>query len=225
MAETHSGGGQRGAIRFRISGPLGAAPASAIAADVRRRSARGAPRCSRSRSRTSRGRAGRRPSFARRPSSRAGSAPIAARSSSCTRTTPASTISPSARWTIRTAAAPTDQVGIESKLSWFDTLATLPGRSTDEDRTPEALATLTTRQHPIATPTAGRPSPGRPHDPAAPDASDRKRSHVDAGLLPREAEDGIVRVASRYAVAITPAMAELIDTRRYFRSDCAPVRA
>jgi hypothetical protein len=46
------------------------------------------------------------------------------------------------------AATPTDQVGIESKLSWFNTLATLPGRSTEQDRTPEALATLTTRQHP-----------------------------------------------------------------------------
>jgi lysine 2,3-aminomutase len=36
---------------------------------------------------------------------------------------------------------------------------------------------------------------------------------VNAGLLPHEAEDGITRVASRYAVAITPAMAELIDAR------------
>lgn len=46
------------------------------------------------------------------------------------------------------SAPPTEQVGIERKLSWFDRLAALPGRSTEDDRTPEDLAKLTTRQHP-----------------------------------------------------------------------------
>jgi lysine 2,3-aminomutase len=36
---------------------------------------------------------------------------------------------------------------------------------------------------------------------------------VDAGLLPSDAEADITRVASRYAVAITPAMAELISSK------------
>ncbi len=46
------------------------------------------------------------------------------------------------------AAPPTSQVGTESKLAWFDRLATLPGRSTEDDRTPQDLAKLHTRQHP-----------------------------------------------------------------------------
>jgi len=36
---------------------------------------------------------------------------------------------------------------------------------------------------------------------------------VDAGLVARESEIDVARVAERYAVAITPAMAELIDTK------------
>ena len=46
------------------------------------------------------------------------------------------------------AAPPSEQVGIESKLSWFDGLPSLPAHSTAEDRTPQDLAKLTTRQHP-----------------------------------------------------------------------------
>ncbi len=46
------------------------------------------------------------------------------------------------------AAPPTDEVGIESKLTWFDQLAALPGHSTADDRTPDDLAKLQTRQHP-----------------------------------------------------------------------------
>lgn len=46
------------------------------------------------------------------------------------------------------AAPPTEQVGIESKLSWFDTLYTLPFHSTAEDRSPGDLAKLTSQQHP-----------------------------------------------------------------------------
>ncbi len=36
---------------------------------------------------------------------------------------------------------------------------------------------------------------------------------VDAGLVPPEAEDTVARVGARYAVAITPAMAALIDSK------------
>ncbi len=36
---------------------------------------------------------------------------------------------------------------------------------------------------------------------------------VDAGLVPADSETGAARVAARYAVAITPAMAELIDAK------------
>lgn len=43
---------------------------------------------------------------------------------------------------------PTEQVGIESRIDWFDTLHTLPQRRTDEDRTPGDLAKLASRQHP-----------------------------------------------------------------------------
>jgi ribosomal protein S18 acetylase RimI-like enzyme len=46
------------------------------------------------------------------------------------------------------AAPPRGAVGVESKLHWFDTLAALPGRRTDEDRAPEDLAKLTSLQHP-----------------------------------------------------------------------------
>ena len=46
------------------------------------------------------------------------------------------------------AAAPSHQVGIESELSWFARLATLPRRTTAEDRLPEDLARLKSLQHP-----------------------------------------------------------------------------
>ncbi len=46
------------------------------------------------------------------------------------------------------AAPPSHQVGIESRLNWFKTLAGLPEKRTDQDRTLDDLAKLTTRQHP-----------------------------------------------------------------------------
>ena len=46
------------------------------------------------------------------------------------------------------AAPPTRAVGVESKLSWFDTLAELPTWRTDEDRAPEELKKLASFQHP-----------------------------------------------------------------------------
>jgi ribosomal protein S18 acetylase RimI-like enzyme len=46
------------------------------------------------------------------------------------------------------AAPPSTAVGVESKLSWFDAMATLPSWRTDEDRTPDELAELTSLQHP-----------------------------------------------------------------------------
>jgi lysine 2,3-aminomutase len=39
------------------------------------------------------------------------------------------------------------------------------------------------------------------------------RDLVDAGLVPSAAEDGLAQVGARYAIAVTPAMAELIDTK------------
>jgi hypothetical protein len=45
-------------------------------------------------------------------------------------------------------APPSSQVGIESELSWFKTLAYLPAHSTEDDRLPEDLAKLRTLQHP-----------------------------------------------------------------------------
>ena len=41
-----------------------------------------------------------------------------------------------------------NQVGVESKVSWFDTLHALPQKTTSNDRTPEDLAKLVSRQHP-----------------------------------------------------------------------------
>ena len=46
------------------------------------------------------------------------------------------------------AAPPSEAIGAESKLHWFDTMAKLPRRRTDEDRTPEELARLSSLQHP-----------------------------------------------------------------------------
>jgi hypothetical protein len=45
-------------------------------------------------------------------------------------------------------APPTDQVGIESRLSWFADLVALRGRRTEDKRTPEELARLKSLQHP-----------------------------------------------------------------------------
>lgn len=45
-------------------------------------------------------------------------------------------------------APPSTQVGIESELSWFGTLARLPRKTTEDDRTPEDLKKLRSLQHP-----------------------------------------------------------------------------
>ena len=42
----------------------------------------------------------------------------------------------------------TNQVGVESKVAWFDTLHALPQKTTGNDRRPEDLAKLVSRQHP-----------------------------------------------------------------------------
>ena len=44
--------------------------------------------------------------------------------------------------------APTAQVGIESRLSWFQCLSALPEKRTDQDRTVHELAKLNSLQHP-----------------------------------------------------------------------------
>ena len=46
------------------------------------------------------------------------------------------------------AAAPDHQVGVESRLSWFAGLSSLPGETTEENRSREDLARLKSRQHP-----------------------------------------------------------------------------
>jgi hypothetical protein len=43
---------------------------------------------------------------------------------------------------------PTTQVGVESRLSWFNDMHKLPESTTAEDRTPEDLAKLKSLQHP-----------------------------------------------------------------------------
>jgi hypothetical protein len=45
-------------------------------------------------------------------------------------------------------APPSGQVGTESRLSWFKSLADLPGKRTQDDRTAEELAKLRSLQHP-----------------------------------------------------------------------------
>ncbi len=45
-------------------------------------------------------------------------------------------------------APPLSEVGIENKRAWFHTITALPGHSTTDDRTPADLAKLVNRQHP-----------------------------------------------------------------------------
>jgi hypothetical protein len=45
-------------------------------------------------------------------------------------------------------APPSTQVGIESELTWFGTLASLPRKRTEDDRTPDDLKKLKSLQHP-----------------------------------------------------------------------------
>lgn len=46
------------------------------------------------------------------------------------------------------AVTPDEQVGLESKLAWFDTLSGLHGHRTQDERTPQDLTKLATLQHP-----------------------------------------------------------------------------
>ena len=46
------------------------------------------------------------------------------------------------------AAVPGHADGVESKLPWADALPSLPARSTEQDRSADDLARLTSRQHP-----------------------------------------------------------------------------
>ena len=45
-------------------------------------------------------------------------------------------------------AAPDHVVGVESKVSWADALSGLPAKRTEDDRTPEDLKNLRSLQHP-----------------------------------------------------------------------------
>lgn len=46
------------------------------------------------------------------------------------------------------AIVPTYQTGVEAKVSWFDTLASLPAHGTADERTPDDLTRLRSFQHP-----------------------------------------------------------------------------
>lgn len=46
------------------------------------------------------------------------------------------------------AGSMTEQSGVESKVSWFDAMASLPARKTGDYRTPEDLQMLKSLQHP-----------------------------------------------------------------------------
>ena len=46
------------------------------------------------------------------------------------------------------AAPPSEQVGVESKLSWFDALPSLTAHRTEDERTAADLVKLRTFQHP-----------------------------------------------------------------------------
>ncbi len=57
------------------------------------------------------------------------------------------------------AAVPDHQVGVEAELSWFADLSTLPRETTAENRSPEDLARLKSRQHPDHDTTEWPPEP------------------------------------------------------------------
>lgn len=145
--ETLSGGCQCGRVRYRISGPLGAAgichcrmcqkafgswgaalvtvPAASLTWT------RGAPSCFRSS-----------PVVERGFCSACGT-PLFMREDG----------DPNYEMAIGTLddperAPPTTQVGVESELSWFASLHALPSRRTDEDRNAADLTRLASRQHP-----------------------------------------------------------------------------
>jgi hypothetical protein len=147
MSETHSGGCQCGAIRFRIEGPLGHAGICHCRMCQKAFGAWGAALVSVEKTKLA---------WTRGTPAEFRSSPIVARGFCANCGTPLYMLEDG--WPIYdmaigalddpNAAPPTTEVGIESKLAWFGTLTTLPGHRTQDDRTPDDLAKLKTRQHP-----------------------------------------------------------------------------
>ena len=147
MTETHTGGCQCGAVRYRIEGPLGNAGFCHCRMCQKAFGSFGAPLVSvpPERFRWTRGQ----PSTFR-------SSPVVARGFCKDCGTPlfmleddygpielsiGSLDDPS-------AAVPDHVVGVESKLPWADSLPGLPAKRTEQDRTPDDLTKLRSLQHP-----------------------------------------------------------------------------
>jgi hypothetical protein len=147
MSEIHSGGCQCGAIRFRIEGPLGHAGICHCRMCQKAFGSWGAALTSVEETKLT---------WTRGAPAEFRSSPVVARGFCSSCGTPLYMHEDG--WTVYdiaigtlddpNSAPPTTQVGTESKLVWFDRLATLPGHSTADDRTPEDLAKLKSRQHP-----------------------------------------------------------------------------
>lgn len=147
MTETHSGGCQCGAVRFRIDGPLGKSGICHCRMCQKAFGSWGAPLVSVKTSALM---------WTRGKPAEFRSSPPVARGFCAKCGTPLYMLEDGfedhaiAIGTLDdpNAAPPIEQVGLESKLSWFDRLPALPGHTTEQDRTPDDLAKLTTRQHP-----------------------------------------------------------------------------
>lgn len=147
MTEIHTGGCQCGAVRFRVEGPLGRAGICHCRMCQKAFGSWGAPLVTVPVANLT---------WTREKPDAFRSSPVVARGFCSRCGTPLYMLEDGFDYydiAIGTlddpeAAPPTEQVGIESKLSWFDRLPSLPAHSTADDRTAEDLAKLETRQHP-----------------------------------------------------------------------------
>jgi hypothetical protein len=146
-AETHSGGCQCGAIRYRISGPLGHAAFCHCRMCQKAFGSFGAPLVSVPAERIT---------WTRGTPATFRSSSIVARGFCASCGTPLFMREdghPDYDLAIGTldepsAAPPSEQVGIEGKVAWFETLANLPACRTEDKGTPEYMARLASFQHP-----------------------------------------------------------------------------
>ena len=146
-SETHSGGCQCGAVRYRIDGPLGDASFCHCRMCQKAFGSFGAPLVSAPIARLT---------WTRGKPSAFRSSPVVARGFCSACGTPLYMLEDG--WPVYeiaigslddpSQAAPGHVVGVESKLPWADSLPSLPGHATAQDRTPDDLAKLVTRQHP-----------------------------------------------------------------------------
>ncbi|MDQ8697483.1 GFA family protein [Hyphomicrobium sp. LHD-15] len=147
MSEIHTGGCQCGAVRFRVEGPLGRAGICHCRMCQKAFGSWGAPLVTVPLANMT---------WTRAKPDEFRSSPVVARGFCSRCGTPLYMLEDGFDYydiAIGTldnpeAAPPTEQVGIESKLSWFDRLPSLPSHSTSDDRTAEDLAKLKTSQHP-----------------------------------------------------------------------------